>query len=510
MSRANIQDFGQKIGGARKDLAQNAMEMLSLITDDALTTQPLSKVFPRPDFARMFNEGLISADCAIRLQFLYKSIPVKPRSAYRGVMRWVNSVIPIIETIKLALQNESILEGQPFLQKEGFLQMEKELKAANWPAETYNPSPYKIAHPSWYSSYSGYIVAKGRLIRFKSPDISECIKWIREQNGANTGTEKKKAEITFCVRYYTHSGERIITPKGKNNVIIKRGFTDTKSAMAYIRDNYDDLVAEYDKIRFVPEERNKQNRMRIGSDHRNGVDVTPEMFSAKFPFRGVEFGNWLNQTDRVSSLNNGYDALMDLAMALSVKPELLCLDNKLALAFGSRGKGKANAHYEPLLTVINLTKMKGAGSLAHEWFHALDNYVCIRNGNNLCYASDLCYTQYDSELLLAFKNLRTQINSISFSTRSDECDKHKSKVYWGSMVEKCARAFEKYVIVKLADKGCQNDYLANIRSMSEYGMDNKYPYPTDEENKVLSPLFDKLLEAYFKTVTIEMELLESA
>ena len=31
--------------------------------------------------------------------------------------------------------------------------------------------------------------------------------------------------------------------------------------------------------------------------------------------------------------------------------------------------------YEPLRKVINLTKMHGAGSLAHEWWHGLDDYL---------------------------------------------------------------------------------------------------------------------------------------
>lgn len=42
---------------------------------------------------------------------------------------------------------------------------------------------------------------------------------------------------------------------------------------------------------------------------------------------------------------------------------------------GSRGIAGAAAHYEPLRQVINLTKMHGAGSLAHEWGHALDNII---------------------------------------------------------------------------------------------------------------------------------------
>lgn len=53
---------------------------------------------------------------------------------------------------------------------------------------------------------------------------------------------------------------------------------------------------------------------------------------------------------------------------------------RLAIAFGSRGKGRALAHYEPARVVINLTKMKGAGSLAHEWGHAFDDWLGIKCG----------------------------------------------------------------------------------------------------------------------------------
>jgi FtsZ-binding cell division protein ZapB len=37
--------------------------------------------------------------------------------------------------------------------------------------------------------------------------------------------------------------------------------------------------------------------------------------------------------------------------------------------------GKAAAHYEPGRRVINLTKLSGAGTLAHEYGHALDHYL---------------------------------------------------------------------------------------------------------------------------------------
>lgn len=109
-------------------------------------------------------------------------------------------------------------------------------------------------------------------------------------------------------------------------------------------------------------------------DYRNGRNIRPEDFQEAFGFRGGEFGNWLNAEERQQFLNYAYDALMDLANILGISPRALSLNGELSIAFGARGKQGARAHYEPTKAVINLTKMNGAGSLAHEWAHALDNY----------------------------------------------------------------------------------------------------------------------------------------
>ena len=70
----------------------------------------------------------------------------------------------------------------------------------------------------------------------------------------------------------------------------------------------------------------------------------------------------MNQNDRQTSLNMGFEALKDLASALKISDKDIAYQGTLAIAFGARGSGNAAAHYEPLRTVINLTKMHGAGS----------------------------------------------------------------------------------------------------------------------------------------------------
>ena len=132
------------------------------------------------------------------------------------------------------------------------------------------------------------------------------------------------------------------------------------------------------KIRFVPPQ--LAHVKRTGPDYRNGVEITGQHYLDTFGFRGGEFGNWMNQNDRQTSLNMGFEALKDLASALKIGDKDIAYQGTLAIAFGARGSGNAAAHYEPLRTVINLTKMHGAGSLAHEWWHGLDDYLGTKMG----------------------------------------------------------------------------------------------------------------------------------
>lgn len=125
-----------------------------------------------------------------------------------------------------------------------------------------------------------------------------------------------------------------------------------------------------------------ENTQRTGVARREG-DAKDSDFSRVFGFRGVEFGNWNNQEERQELLNDAFDGLMDLAEVLNIPPEALSLNGELALAFGARGQGlsSAKAHYESNRVVINLTKMNGAGSLAHEWWHAFDHYLSRQDGS---------------------------------------------------------------------------------------------------------------------------------
>jgi hypothetical protein len=114
---------------------------------------------------------------------------------------------------------------------------------------------------------------------------------------------------------------------------------------------------------------------RVGGD--SVQIVSTEQFKDKFGLKAVQSGNWvLKDKESIEfHVQRAAEAFVDMADVTGISPELLGFGGRLGLSFGARGKGGALAHYEPVQRVINITKMKGGGSLGHEYFHALDNIL---------------------------------------------------------------------------------------------------------------------------------------
>ena len=198
------------------------------------------------------------------------------------------------------------------------------------------------------------------------------------------------------------------------------------------------------------------NDTRKGEDYRNGKDVTAEEFANKFGFRGVQFGNWANQADRQAALNNAYDSFMDMSKIIGVSPKAMSLNGELGVAFGSRGSGAASAHYEPGEVVINLTKTRGAGSLAHEWWHALDNYFSRAANVKLGYVTSDKRLPMREEMRKAFNDLVDDVEKSDYHTRSMD----RGSGYWGTRVEETARLFAEWIADEMAKRGELNNFLA--------------------------------------------------
>lgn len=103
-----------------------------------------------------------------------------------------------------------------------------------------------------------------------------------------------------------------------------------------------------------------------------------------FNLRDAQYGNYVARDLNSAKGHTEWCAagLSDLADLIGVERNQVGLNGRLAMAFGARGNGASGwrtsapaASYEAKERVINLTKMAGGGTLAHEWFHSLDNIL---------------------------------------------------------------------------------------------------------------------------------------
>ena len=602
-----LQDFGKKIGGARKDawaLYRQAMQTASEITAGFAI---LKDAWPAPNYKKLANEGSIPSWQISALRALRESLSNKPTKRYDN--DWAPEVLirrSIANSIlsgrcskedfeALVNRKYNVVTGYYYMyEKIGHEQpLEKySLRQRNcedkpeyqlyYKVGTWNNMKKELAteYSDGSDRFENYRYAprgeRGYLLTFAGYNSSEAtledalefIKRDVEKMSASKSAGKASSSATShssednvyldCYRkifydkiegedgkYQARYGDFYIYADAstksnkKNEIPLKDGFATLSEATAYLHGHYDELMQTYKSIKDMPFEREKENADRQGEERFDKEGITPEKYQELFGFyndtNGVEFGNWVEGDKRQEDLNRSATALLDLATALKLPPKALTLGSTLSLRFGSNGRGGKNAalaHYEPLFKAINLTKKRGAGSLAHEWFHALDNYLGKQGKTGQTYLSEACFKARDlnrlkgegaelqDAVVIAMAKL---VNAIRYDTdvlkRSESLDKGKSKAYWGTNVEMAARCFEAYVKYKLGSEyGISNDYLANIKTEDKFyasqglmayndwkqAKEGKqtgskppyaYPYPTAEELPRIAEAFDNLFAA---------------
>ena len=537
-----IEDFGEVLQGANK---HNYTFNEQLNDDIDVKAVPLSKSFPQPDYEKLASEGADPRALAFMAQ-LRGEIKSKPRDA-RKVERWSHQVSAARHNAKKLLEmgeggSEFLIQS---LQKSDkgrgdylkhlplVLDIAKEIPAKNIKAL----GDYKLEHTLYTlfrneKNVNKWVVTDtkskggfGGMGNMKHFDTSEeAVAHIKSQVTDESIINGKKL-AKFDV--WTERGKRGVYFLGKKigtgKFIELKQFPTAREAREYSNENNEELVALLKEKKKIKAHRRPDNNPRVGDDHRKGVDATPEMFDEAFGFRGVQFGNWVENNKRQNDLNYAYDGLMDLAGILDIPSKALSLNGDLGLAFGARGKGgenAASAHYEPGTVVINLTKKMGSGSLAHEWWHALDNYFSkmdktklgsvtkhfiTEGGRSLGVKKDGKHQRATSEdfgvrqeVYDAFTSLTKAIkNETKLAERSAELDKLRGKDYWGTVIEMTARSFERYVIDKLSKQGFESDYLANIvkESSTEASKEvSDYPYPLAVEMDVVNKAYDGIFD----------------
>ena len=511
-----IEDVGEKIGDARKDVWKETIARIKNKKqgiEEALKKSSAGKLFSSLFDEKELLESGVSNEVVTFISAVKGSLGTKPRSLSKLKM-WINKVLHQYDMCEQALENwESVKKkidewkyySQPFYMYRAAMAV----GGYESGRDVGNAELWQIA--DGYSD--GKSVAGQWCVRkagaydgiYKTyEEAAEALKKFAGENAAVDGKGKRK-EVKLAIYKRRTDGTMFIAPEGKPDVIIQDGFKTLYEASAYKKEHYAEMQERYRTLMDGIKPKFNENRERKGRDWRGGKDVSAEDFREAFDFRGVEFGNWMQQKDRRQALNECYDSLMDLAMVCGVSPKALSLGGKLAMAFGARGGGKFNAHYEPDKVVINLTKTKGAGSLAHEWFHAIDNYFNMQGWDE--FATESTRNVERKEMAEAWKDLVRAINGSDYFKRSDKYARLKGSRYWIEPTELGARAFAVWVENRLSKYGTINDYLANNpRLVDEKASDaeKKYaPYPFDKDADWMDEKFGRLFEVMQERVDEE-------
>lgn len=421
-----IADFGEKIGGARKDLWAHrglGIEDLTGMTDKERKKYTVKEfVWPRPDWSTLILRGTpqVVAYWQNEMRKALKSRPVSSSKeeeeryiSFAGTLRDAVMDIKTEEGVQNFFGNFFLAKGYVKRRAGGYLDVADSVKG--------------ILENKLLKAAQVYDVKRLTV-------MTDCVLFGVPDDQRDYVLVKSKLNIILYDQSITITkepyGDRTVikhaVPGGAHFYYLDSQFlnSDEWAAGSYFIvdsisrrplqiniESMEEAKALVDAIaRRVQEQRAKQSEEidyksrsgkkmfkvprleqfeRTGPDYLHGGHATSYQYLNELKFRAGEFGHWVGDKERQINLDMAYQAFHDLAFVLGIAVSGVSFDGILAIAFGSRGKGGSNAaaaHYETDRKVINLTKMKGAGFTGHEWGHGLDDYIgskCLENASAL-------------------------------------------------------------------------------------------------------------------------------
>lgn len=394
-------EFGKKIGGSKRDLWKNRNlcieDLLDMNEREVETYVKKDNVWKKPDYEKMVKEDGVDREIVYYIKLVRDSLPTKPADSSEKYINYISKIKELLETISCVAEIQSFypekFKPEFIVQKSSYTVTAKPAYAGLLTAKTLKAVKTDLVHIRRDMNKKEFCMTADQKV-LNSVYIyqynDDC--HITQMKGYNCLIYKSGYSSYY---FYERNGEfaDLDFKSGewfvatKNGIVLKASFTSKEEAEAWtlkVLSGLNDVPKQAKKNdakkKYVPEQ--LKNIRHTGSVFRMG-SVTGDDYLNTFTFHGGEFGNWLNDNDRQYSLDYGYDAFYDLALALDIPSEAISMGGVLSIAFGARGSGNAMAHYEPLRQVINLTKTKGAGSLAHEYGHAIDYIIGSKvNKNN--------------------------------------------------------------------------------------------------------------------------------
>lgn len=445
---ARIEDAGAFIPYARKHLVSRSTGPAA--AESELT---LENLFPEPDWRAKVQQGM-PVDCAAWLAMLYDSLATRPRAhgAY-GVtgQRWAQAFEQAVRWLCWFFNSAKSLETAK--------------SVARTLAGRLGSNPKDIARlpltdmaPYWAACPGG----KRRLRPLGSFTLrqSAMAQWLPKLGWP---ASDRALRFNLVPTSLTDGTWRVGQIKGEGYYFKSDALATEAEAIAQCFKLFDELEAASGTVRKRVLDKEME---RAGPDYRGGRDIDAQTLIAEFNLRGVQFGESVPQAERQAWLNSVYEGMADLADVLALPRRWMGLGG-LGLAIGARGSSAALAHYEPSLRVVNVTRMRGQGALAHEWFHALDHRLGRHHATT--YLTAHCFNRRlivepDAPLVSTMSALAWEIRASEFLQQAIAIeDVPRAGSYWTKPEELGARAFESWVQDQLVSAGRQSPAWFRVR-----------------------------------------------
>jgi hypothetical protein len=211
----------------------------------------------------------------------------------------------------------------------------------------------------------------------------------------------------------------------------------------------------------------KPNKSYLGrTAEMHAYYLDPGKAIERFDLHGIEFGNWMNQDDRLNFMYATLVSLADMAKVLNVSQEKMGLNQKLQLAFGAWGQGGyvAAFYMRTPVALINLTKTMGRGAFAHEFGHAIDEHVRMKLKGERGLLTGRTTNRQTNPGLYPTDSIEYLFEQV-FHTLYWKKDGSPTKYYddqtgrtdyYNRRSEVWARTFERYIEIKFKERGIVN------------------------------------------------------
>ena len=278
---------------------------------------------------------------------------------------------------------------------------------------------------------------------------------------------------------------------GRSRHIFRR-FATRARAQEYLLDPQGraQLHSERKRWRAVP-----CTRPDPAAEHPLAIDISPDRFSRTFRPLRVQFGVSMTQAERQNALNMSYCALIRLAEVLDIPPAALFFGQRLALSFGKQGnRALAGAHYSLQPPVIALARRKGWGSVAHEWFHALDFWFGRKALEGEAAPQPVTALAKQEIPDRACRRIKALLAESEFHGRSLQLDMRCDRPYWSLWEEMAARVFESVIANILRRQRRTDDHLVRYIAPENWARRDRegplsYPYLLEAEAEAMERAF---------------------